>query len=176
MQQIRPPGSGCHFAFYFLSDFSVIMSHYTNYANPGTLSKGGANVLKKSKVKVAAETAEEAALLVKGCDTLSKQMTQWYAPVSLRVTFRRLWRPERRNVLRRPAVPGNHQERFVTGCPGSFLMTVEIVSEFLSIRKRADGRESESAPLCPAAPRRNSRSCRRSIYLCMLLLPLYRSL
>ena len=70
MQQIRPPGFGCHFAFYFLSDFSVIMSHYTNYANPGTLSKGGADVLKKSKVKVVTETAEEAAPAVKNYDKL----------------------------------------------------------------------------------------------------------
>ena len=62
MQQIRPPGSRCHFALLFFDGISV-KSHCTQ-----THEHQSKKEEQMSKVKVI--TAEEAALLVKDNDTV----------------------------------------------------------------------------------------------------------
>ena len=141
MQQIRPPGSGCHFAFYFLSDFSVIMSHYTNYANPGTLSKGGADVLKKSKVKVATETAEEAALPVRNYDKLLHIVKGNGTAVCAGFVASNIPQALETGAEERFTKTGSPREPSGALChrlPRIVFDDGRIVSEFLSIRKRAD--------------------------------------
>lgn len=141
MQQIRPPGSGCHFAFYFLSDFSVIMSHYTNYANPGTLSKGGADVLKKSKVKVVTETAEEAAPAVKNYDKLPHIVKGNDTAVCAGFVASNIPQALETGAEERFTKTGSPREPSGALCHRLHRIVFDdgrIVSEFLSIRKRAD--------------------------------------
>lgn len=117
------------------------MSHYTNYANPGTLSKGGADVLKKSKVKVVTETAEEAAPAVKNYDKLPHIVKGNDTTVCAGFVASNIPQALETGAEERFTKTGSPREPSGALChrlPRIVFDDGRIVSEFLSIRKRAD--------------------------------------